>query len=154
MTHTARRATPSDVPEIHCITHAAYAPYIPDLGREPLPMRTDHAPLVDAGQVWMVAHDGAECALAVLVPHPDHLLILNLAIPPEAQGQGTGRWMLAFAEHQARTAGLAELRLFTNAKMTRNLAIYAAAGYRETARRAPDPEWPTWFVVDMVKSLG
>ena len=153
MSYTARLATQADLPAIHRITHAAYAPYIPDLGREPLPMRTDHAPYVDAGHVWMVARDGNERALAVLAPHPDHLLIVNLAILPEAQGQGTGRWMLGFAETQARTYGLPELRLFTNAKMTRNLAIYDAAGYVEAARRAPDIDWPTWFVVDMVKPL-
>ena len=154
MSHTARLATPADLPAIHRITHAAYAPYISDLGREPLPMRTDHAPYVDAGNIWMVAHNGTESALAVLAPHAGHLLIVNLAILPEAQGQGTGRWMLAFAETQARTRGLPELRLFTNAKMLRNIAIYEVAGYVETGRRAPDPDWPAWFVVDMVKCLA
>lgn len=154
MSHTARRATPADLPNVRRITHAAYAPYIPSLGREPLPMRTNHAPYVDAGHVWMVASSGIEAALAVLVPDPGHLLIVNLAILPEAQGQGTGRWMLSFAEAQARGHGLPELRLFTNAKMRRNIAIYEAAGYVETGRRAPDPDWPAWFVVDMVKTLS
>lgn len=154
MTHTARRATAADLPAIVRITHEAYAPYIPLLGREPLPMRLDHAPLVAAGGVWIVARDGAEVGLAALEHYPDHLLIFSLALPPSAQGGGTGRWMLRFAEEQARAAGLPEVRLYTNARMTRNIGIYEAAGYQEVGRRAPDADWPDWFVVDMVKRLG
>ena len=153
MTHTARRATAADLPTIRRITHAAYAPYVPVLGREPLPMRKDHAPLVEAGNTWMVERNGTEVALAALEHNEDHLVIFSLAVLPEAQGGGTGQWMLRFAEEVARAAALPEVRLYTNAKMTRNIAIYAAAGYRETGRRAPDPDWPDWFVVDMAKRL-
>ena len=154
MTHSARRATAADLPAIVRITNEAYAPYIPMLGREPLPMRLDHAPLLAAGAVWMVAQDGKEVGLAVLQREPDHLLIFSLALLPAAQGGGAGRWMLAFAEEQARVAGLPEVRLYTNAKMTRNIGIYTAAGYHETGRRAPDADWPEWFVVDMAKRIG
>ena len=154
MTHTARRATAADLPAITRITAEAYAPYIPALGREPLPMRTDHAPMVAAGSVWMVVRDGVEAGLVALEHHRDHLVIFSLAVPPHAQGAGTGRWMLGFAENQARVAGVPEVRLYTNARMLRNIGIYTAAGYQETGRRAPDADWPDWIVVDMAKAVA
>ncbi|MBA1271797.1 hypothetical protein [Stutzerimonas azotifigens] len=41
---------------------------------------------------------------------------------------------MAYAEDQARTAGLPALTLFTNEKMHENIAIYTKAGFLETRR--------------------
>ena len=51
------------------------------------------------------------------------------------QGEGIGRDLLAFAEDEARRRGCAELRLLTNERMARNIALYARLGYVETDRR-------------------
>ena len=48
--------------------------------------------------------------------------------------------------------GLSELRLYTHALMTRNQAIYARRGFRETGRR-PHPKRASFTVVDMVKAV-
>jgi ribosomal protein S18 acetylase RimI-like enzyme len=85
--------------------------------------------------------------------HPDHLMIWSLAVRPDRQGKGLGRFLLRFAERMAREAGLGELRLFTNARMERNLALYARAGYRETGRR-PHPRRESFIIVDMAKRLS
>jgi ribosomal protein S18 acetylase RimI-like enzyme len=73
-------------------------------------------------------------------------------VAPAQQGSGHAKRLLAFAEQQARAAGMGEIRLYTNARMTRNIALYAACGYRETGRRS-NPARPGWTVVDMAKPL-
>ena len=150
---SARLATPGDMTAIQAITDAAYTPYIGMLGQKPLPMTEDYLPIIVAGGVWMVARDGAEVAVLVLEPEPDHMLIFSLAVLPAAQGGGIGRWMLRLAEDQARARGLMEMRLFTNARMTRNIGIYTAFGYIEQGRRAL-PDRVDWIMVDMAKPLA
>ncbi len=88
---SARLATPGDMTAIQAITDAAYTPYIGMLGQKPLPMTEDYLPIIVAGGVWMVARDGAEVAVLVLEPEPDHMLIFSLAVLPAAQGGGIGR---------------------------------------------------------------
>ena len=41
---------------------------------------------------------------------------------------------MAWAERQATQAALPRLRLYTNALMTANIALYARLGYQETER--------------------
>ena len=57
------------------------------------------------------------------------------------------------AEEQARSWGVPEVRLYTNSRMERNIAIYTAYGFQETGRRANPPR-PGWTVVDMAKPVG
>jgi ribosomal protein S18 acetylase RimI-like enzyme len=70
----------------------------------------------------------------VLLPKVDHLLLDNVAVMPEQQGQGVGRRLIAFAEQEARRLGFAELRLYTQATMTENIALYRRLGFVETDR--------------------
>ena len=48
-----RAALSRDVAQIVEITNAAYAKYIPRMGRKPQPMTADYAKLVAAGEVWV-----------------------------------------------------------------------------------------------------
>ena len=64
--------------------------------------------------------DGAMTAIIVLLPQPDHLLLDNIAVRPDRQGQGLGRQLIAFAEDEARRLGFCELRLYTHEKMIGN----------------------------------
>ncbi len=52
----------------------------------------------------------------------------------DRQGQGLGRRLVAFAESEARRLGYAELRLYTHATMTENIALYTRLGFCETGR--------------------
>jgi ribosomal protein S18 acetylase RimI-like enzyme len=54
----------------------------------------------------------------------------------DQQGTGVGRALMAHAERYAREIGRPELRLYTNAAMTENLALYSRLGYREVGRRS------------------
>jgi ribosomal protein S18 acetylase RimI-like enzyme len=124
------------------------------LGTPPLPVGEDYAPRIAAGEVWLLeTATGALAGLLVLERHPDHAMIYSVAVAPERQGEGHGSALLRFAEATARAWGASDLRLYTNARMVRNIAIYLAAGYHETARR-PHPLRPGSVVVDMAKPLG
>src|SRR6185369_870358 len=92
-------------------------------------------------------------ATLVLEPHDDHLLVYSIAVRPEHQGQGHARRLLAFAEEQARSTGCAELRLYTNDRMERNLALYKSCGFTESGRR-PHPTRAGMTLVDLCKPLG
>jgi ribosomal protein S18 acetylase RimI-like enzyme len=62
------------------------------------------------------------------------MLLDNIAVDPACQGAGLGRELLAFAEQTARAAGHDVIRLYTNAAMTENIALYTRIGYAETHR--------------------
>ena len=65
-------------------------------------MLDDYAALIAAGavSVW-TEPDGTITALIVLLPKPDHLLLDNIAVHPDRQGQGLGRRLIAFAESRS-----------------------------------------------------
>ena len=133
-TETALAAA-RDAPAIAALVRRAYARYVPRIGREPAPMTADYAAAVRAGRVRVVREGGRIRGVLVTEPRPDHLLIENVAVDPDAQGSGIGARLLAEAESQARELGLPELRLYTNAAMTENLDYYPRRGFVETGRR-------------------
>ncbi len=113
---------------------AAYAPWVSRVGREPGPMGDDYGALIGAGRVHVLEHGGAVRGVLVLLPGDGATLIDNVAVHPDAHGLGLGRALLDFAEAFARDAGHRAVRLYTNAAMTENVALYARRGYRETHR--------------------
>jgi N-acetylglutamate synthase-like GNAT family acetyltransferase len=127
-----RKARPDDVPALAALAVVAYDRYVPRIGRPPAPMTVDYSAIVDDTWVWEA--DGSVVGLLVLVPHEDHLLLENIAVDPAHQGSGIGGALMGFAESRARELGLPEVRLYTNEKMTENLAYYPRRGYRETRR--------------------
>jgi ribosomal protein S18 acetylase RimI-like enzyme len=131
-----RRAVPGDAAAIGALVRDAYGHYVARIGREPQPMTVDYDLAVREHQVWVL--DGADSLRAVLELMPDHdsLLIVNVAVDPRAQGSGIGRKLMDFAEQEARRQGFTSLTLYTNEKMTENIALYTRLGYVETERRA------------------
>jgi len=130
-----RRATPQDHAAVEAIVHQAYAHYVARIGKKPGPMLDDYTALIAAGAVSVFDEaDGATAAIIVLLPKPDHLLLDNIAVRTDRQGQGLGRRLIAFAEAEARRIGHAELRLYTHVMMTENIALYTRLGFVETGR--------------------
>lgn len=150
---SARLALVDEVGLVQRVTEAAYAEYAAVLDAPPQPVTEEYGPRIAVGEVWLVARAGEVAGLMVLEMAKDHAMIFSLAVLPAAQGAGLGRWMLGFAEDRAREAGRGEVRLYTNALMTRNIRIYGEAGFREAGRR-DHPTRPGWMVVDMVKPVG
>ena len=78
--------------------------------------------------------------------------IFSVAVSRHFEGRGFGVRLLRWAEERARATGLPEVRLYTNARMEKNIALYSAFGFTETGRRA-NPVRPGWTLVDMTKRL-
>ncbi len=137
--HT-RRATPADVDALREVARSAYQHFVETIGVRPAPLDADYfAAVTDPRhEVWVAQGATAVVGLLVLVPHDDHLLLENVAVAPPAQGAGIGTALLDLAERRARELGLDEVRLFTHQRMTRNIALYAARGYRETSREVDE----------------
>ncbi len=129
-----RRATLADAAAVAHLTEAAYAKYVPILGRKPQPMTTDHARLIAEHTVWLLWADDRLVGLLELIDEPGVLLIYSIAIDPGQQRQGYGGRLLAWAETQARANGQQRIRLFTNERMSSNVAWYTAHGFVETGR--------------------
>jgi GNAT superfamily N-acetyltransferase len=130
-----RPATAQDRAAVEAIVAAAYAVYIPRIGKLPGPMRDDYAQRIVEGAVSVVEdEDHGIAAILVLLPQADHLLLDNIAVRPDRQGRGLGRRLVAFAEAEALRRGFAELRLYTHQTMSENLALYARLGFAETGR--------------------
>jgi ribosomal protein S18 acetylase RimI-like enzyme len=133
-----RPAHPTDADWARALVRRAYALYVPRMGKEPAPMLADYAALIASGEVHVLEDGGAPAALIVIYPKDDALFIENIAVDPAAQGKGHGRTLIAFTEREAQRLGLKFLRLYTNARMTENLAYYPSLGFRETERREED----------------
>ena len=131
-----RAALPADAAAIAELVQRAYHPYVERIGRRPAPMDDDYQLRVRQGHVYVVADENEIAGFVVLIPQADHLLIENIAVDPDRQGEGLGCAMLSLAESRARQEGLSTLRLYTNAAMTENLAFYPRRGYEEVERRS------------------
>jgi GNAT superfamily N-acetyltransferase len=127
---TTRRATTADAVAIRELTRAAYAKWVPVLGREPRPMIADYDAALRDHLVDLLHVGGEAVALIEMAPKADHLLIVNVAVAPTYQGKGHGRALMAHAEDVARSLNLREMRLYTNARFAENLRLYGRLGYR------------------------
>ena len=130
---TIRQAEPTDAPACTAIARAAYAPYVPLIGREPPPMLQEFPQDIAAGRCWVIG-DPAE-AYVVAYRRGNAWLLENVAVTPEAQGKGHGKRLIAHIEEMARADGAEAVELYTNAKMEANLAMYPALGFVKTEER-------------------
>lgn len=124
-----RRAASTDAAAVRNLTQAAYAKWVPVLGRKPKPMTTDYGAAVRDHIVDMLHLDGELAALIEMHPEPGHLLIVNVAVSPNHQGRGIGRALLAHAEELTRSLGLSKLCLYTSVHLTDNIKLYKRVGY-------------------------
>lgn len=129
-----RRAQANEAPALRALVRAAYAHYVPRIGIEPLPMLDDYAARIAAHQAWVLEREGRLDGVLILEDTPEGLLLDNIAVAEAARGQGHGRSMIAFAEAEALRRGQRRLWLYTNEKMTENIALYTRLGFAETRR--------------------
>lgn len=125
-----RQAGPADAPAILALTRAAYAKWVPLIGREPKPMQADYAAALRHHRIHLLEQGGLLLGLVETIAEPDHLLVENLAIHPDHQRQGLGRQLLAHAEALAHQQGFSQARLYTNAQFSGNVALYQSCGWR------------------------
>lgn len=101
-----RIATISDAEAVTVLTRMAYAKWIPMIGREPLPMKTDHATFIQENRVDLLFCGAHLAALVETIQRKDDILIENVAVDPRFQKRGYGRKMVAHAEQLTIHAGL------------------------------------------------
>jgi ribosomal protein S18 acetylase RimI-like enzyme len=129
-----RNATADDAATIRIIARAAYGKYVPRIGREPAPMIADFAAEIAAQHVVVMEAAGKVGGYMIAWPEADAYFIDNIAVDPRSQGEGLGRRLIDHAVAEANRLRLPALRLYTNALMTENLAMYAHIGFVETHR--------------------
>ena len=129
-----RTASLDDVPRIRAIARAAYAKYVPLIGREPAPMAADYEDDVAAHRLVVIEVGGGLSGYMVAWPEADAYFIDNIGVEPKAQGKGLGRRLIKHAAAEAHRLRLPALRLYTNAAMIENLSMYMDLGFVETHR--------------------
>src|ERR1700754_275368 len=129
-----RRATADDAARMRAIARTAYAKYVPRIGREPSPMVADYEAQVAANLAVVMEVAGSIRGYMIAWPEPDAYFIENIGVDPQFQGGGLGRCLIDHVVSQADRLGLPALRLYTNALMSENLAMYAHIGFVETHR--------------------
>jgi len=129
------------VAELAAIAEEAFAVYIEAIGRRPGPMDEDFARAVATRRVMIAEATDADPPRVVGYILFDPKLansragfIDAVAVRRAHQGRGIGPRLIEAAENEMRQAGTALVRLYTNAAMTGNLALYPRLGYREVGR--------------------
>lgn len=88
--------------------------------------------LLASAQVRLIQTDHA---FALIRTVADEAELLTLATDPDHRRQGLARALLQSVEEKAQATGAATLFLEVSENNAPARALYAAAGYRETARR-------------------
>lgn len=127
-----RRAVGDDVPELRRIAEAAYAPYVPRIGRRPAPMDADFAGQTARGLAWVAEVDGEVAGYLVGYPRDADWFVENVAVAPEFQDHGIGRRLMQLAEDEARRCDLLRVALYTNRRMWENAGFYGRLGFQVT----------------------
>lgn len=145
-----RRAGPGDAAAVRALTRAAYAKWVPLIGREPKPMTADYERAVREHRIDLL-YVGADLAgLVETIEEGDALLVENVAVAPAHQGRGLGARLMGHAEDLARALGCARIRLYTNQRFAENIRLYQRLGYGVDAQG----EVGGTIRVDMSKALA
>jgi ribosomal protein S18 acetylase RimI-like enzyme len=148
-----RQAKLSDAGTVQRISAEAYtAAYLAAIGAVPKPATEDYRPRIERNEVWILESDGEPRGIVVLEARPEILQVYSVAVRPEHQGKGYATALLRFAEQHGLTTGALVVRLYTNQRMERNLALYRRCGFTEIGKR-PHPSRPGETLVDMEKTL-
>jgi ribosomal protein S18 acetylase RimI-like enzyme len=131
-----RRARPSDVADIRELIMAAYAKWVPVIGRAPKPMTVDYAEVIRQHRFDLLHVGDSLAGLIETCLAIDHLLIVNVAVAPQWQRRGFGARLMAHAEQMAMASGLREVRLYTDQLLVDNIRFYRNLGYEVAQEEA------------------
>lgn len=124
-----RRATPADAATVRDLTRAAFARWVPVVGREPRPMTADYDRAVREHRIDLAYIGGELAGLIEMIEELNCLYVENVAVAPARQGRGLGAMLMARADATAAQIGYSVIRLYTNKLMTSNIRLYQALGY-------------------------
>ena len=130
-----RPAEIDDLGFVRACARSAYSLYVERIGKEPAPMVADFASALAQSQLEILQANDRPIGFLVSYSQQDHLFVENVAIDPQHQGHGYGGAVFTLLEARAKARGLAAIELYTNEKMTENLAFYPRLGFNEIDRR-------------------
>jgi ribosomal protein S18 acetylase RimI-like enzyme len=150
-----RPATPSEAAVLLEVMHRAFAEYRGVL-------RPESSVFAETSEAIAAKLAGGGGFLAVREEMPVGCIIAEakgargylgrLAVDPALRGQGLARRLVLAGEAFLRSKGLVRVGLGVRIALTRNIALFEALGYRETAREAhPGYSVPTSLIME--KSL-
>jgi ribosomal protein S18 acetylase RimI-like enzyme len=93
-------------------------------------MTADYELAVQRHRFDLLLSNGQLAALIETADEGAELLIENLAVAPDFQRRGFGRFLLAHAEQLARGLGKSCVRLYTNQRFVENIRLYERVGYQ------------------------
>jgi ribosomal protein S18 acetylase RimI-like enzyme len=129
-----RPATPTDVPTIASILHAAFAEYKPIYTPGGFAATTPTAAQIAArwheGPVWVALQNGVIVGTVSAVPKGDALYIRSMAVLPDARGHRVGERLLDQIESYAREHNHTRLYLSTTPFLDRAIRLYESYGFQ------------------------
>lgn len=150
---TFRSATVDDAELVRTISANAYIPaYEGVTGTIPLPAQEDYTGRILNGDVWIAEVDGVAAGVLVVEEGDSFLMVYSIAVSPQYQRRGLGIALLAHAESYAAAKSLREIRLYTNKRMVRNVALYEHYGFIRKGER-PHPIRMGEMLLDMYKQV-
>lgn len=133
---TLRSALFVDLPFVTSCAELSYAIYVDRIGKKPAPMVADFAAALELGQLEILETKDAPAGFLVSYAKGTVLFVENIALHPNHQGKGFGGQIFTLLEDRARIRGMDAIELYTNEKMTENLAFYPRLGFDEVERRS------------------
>ena len=130
-----RPALQTDAADMLTCVENAYHHYIERIGKKPGPMLDDYVEVISKHQAYVAEVRGRIAGIVVLIKQPDGILLDNVAVHSDFQGQGIGSKLVNFAEDLARQQGYQAIELYTHGLMTENYQVYRKLGYVEVDRR-------------------
>ena len=131
-----RPATAEDGDFVRTCAVLAFEKYVGRIGREPAPMIHDYARSIAEQHVFvLVDNDGGRKGFVLFYPEQNRMMLDTVAVLPECTGLGFGKLLIQYCETEAQKSGLKSVALYTNDKMTENLAMYPKLGYCEISRK-------------------
>ena len=134
--NTIRLATHADHDAVVACIQAAFTPWIPIIGMEPLALSADYRDFIARKITHIIDGDqaGDVAGILIIVPEEAALYIDTIAVHPAYQKHGLGRRLMDYAAQQALEKGFKKLTLITNAKQLSNQDYYRKYGFVETRR--------------------
>lgn len=133
-----RAATIEDLRAIDRCAKLAYRKYVERMDKEPAPMHADFKQLVASNAVSIAIKQDSFAGFVVFYEQDQHMHLENVAVQPDLAGQGIGRKLIEYVEHQAVISGISRIELYTNEMMHENFGLYKHLGFEETDRREED----------------
>lgn len=150
LTVSVDRCGPEAAETVHRLTQAAFrdqATLAPPsgAGRETVEdVREDLRR--QAGALGTIASRPVACMRFTM--EPDRISVRRLAVPPELQGRGIGRAMMAWAESEAERRGAHEVTVGVRLALEGNIAFFRRLGYEPAGEGAhPGYDRPTWLTM-------